>query len=440
MLNKKYLIICLIGVFMFTSCSQKEDINEQLIENKNTNDMSKLQMSENQEEFQNINETKFEKKVENKMDLIENTHLLSLKLKETEIKKIIRALEKTLDQNGELYNPNLIKQMKVYQIENENYILIAPILEDVKIKKDEELKVNVEKFKDVNNEENKLKSLIAKIEVGEKISLTKIYEGNFVVNYDKIEVNLIGNELNIWSQYSNISKDMNAVFDIEDDKIELLNQTESNPTLEYYNEIIELLRKGDIEKVMQIDKEQIYKHNYQDLYFKTATMSVRVAHDYAFLTYKKEDLTEKEKLEKSKKALNWGLNKYLEAQIDMSLPIKDVEKLDDLFLEVGYRDRYKLKKSEFASILNDYAYFKFQEMKYSEAEILMEKVLEYSPNRIVAQINMGDVLWEQKKETEAKLYYEKYVELLGLDNSIIPDRVFNRLDYYNTIKSDKEDE
>lgn len=398
MFNKKYWTICVVAAILLTSCAKNVVVEKQ------------------------INNTKIEKNDD--LVILENTseevHLLSMKLNKGELDKIILLVKSKLEELKEMYDPKLIEKMKIYDIGNKEYILLTPIK--------------------INTESNTTSELIAKVKLENDDAIAKFYEGDFIANFDKLELKINNDKLVVWSQYSNSSKERDAIFDLEKNNIDLVKVVESDPTLEYYEKLIKLLRSGDIETAMTMDLNPAYKHNYQDLYFKTATMSVRIAHDYAFLLYKDDSLSESDKLKKSKKAINWGLNKYLEAQINKSLPINDVNDFDLLFESLGYRDKYKLKKAEFASVLNDYAYFKYEEKNYSEAEKIMKKVLEYSPNRIVAQINMGDILWVMDRKDEARNYYEKYVELLGLDNSVIPDRVFERLGYYSKIESVKDHE
>lgn len=79
--------------------------------------------------------------------------------------------------------------------------------------------------------------------------------------------------------------------------------------------------------------------------------------------------------------------------------------------------------------LNDYAYELEQEGDLKNAEYLLEKILEKFPNRVVANLNYGDVLWKQGKKEKSKQYYEKYIKQMITDNKEekIPNSVLENL-------------
>lgn len=74
---------------------------------------------------------------------------------------------------------------------------------------------------------------------------------------------------------------------------------------------------------------------------------------------------------------------------------------------------------------NDCAYF--LEMIYEEeqAEVILKKILEQFPDRIVAYLNIGDVYRKQEKNIDALNAYEKYLELMTEKGweAKIPDHV-----------------
>ncbi|MCT4663406.1 MAG: hypothetical protein N4A40_16255 [Tissierellales bacterium] len=410
MLRKRYsFIFFLVIVFFLTSCSKKIVVEKKELNSDETVDYEEEVYSQNSKE----------------------EHILEEKYNEAEHEKMEKLLKKILEEKKQSYSEELIKQFKVYNLNKNEYLLLAPLSKQDK--------------------RPYVESLIAKIDEAEDELKTQFVVGNFVANFDKLEVKrLSDNRFLIWSQYSEEAVELDVVVELKKNGFKLISSSEKDPTREYYESMVSLLRQGDVESAKSLDDSFVpeYTHNYQDYYFKVATMAVRVAHDYAFLTYRREDLTEKEKLKLSKEALDWGLDKYLMAQIGIDSNVESVDVYDRLFDVSGYRSQYSLKKPEFAGVLNDIAYFDYELGHYDNAETLMRKVLEYDPDRLVAQINIGDVLWKQaevlkdqkkieqseRKFEESKKYYRNYVEFLGMDNSVIPDRVFQRLGYYNKIE------
>jgi hypothetical protein len=84
-----------------------------------------------------------------------------------------------------------------------------------------------------------------------------------------------------------------------------------------------------------------------------------------------------------------------------------------------------------AANYNEQAYNLEQQGKYQEAvDILLEKVLHVSPNRVVAYLNLADAYWGLNEKEKAKENYQKYIELMKSqqkDLSKIPQRVYDRL-------------
>lgn len=307
----------------------------------------------------------------------------------------------------------IAEDLLVYRLsENNKYLFIIPTEKDSEAT--ELLEATVLILKGIDDFEN--------------VESDGLYTGKMIASLKKTKVQMEDDSLEIWSQYENMTKEVVTTFNYVDEKLEWASQLIEDPTLIYYDNMIKLLRNSEIEKAMELDRNLEYIYNYQDKYFKTGTMAIRMTHDYAYQTYRNDSLSEADKIKMSLDALTWGINKYLKTQIDMEkLTVENINDLDKLFEELGYRDKYKIGKAEFAAILNDYAYFKFEQGFYKESQIYLEKVLQYDKMRTVAHINMGDALYEQGFKEEAKEYYAKYVEILGADNPVIPERVFERI-------------
>jgi tetratricopeptide (TPR) repeat protein len=78
---------------------------------------------------------------------------------------------------------------------------------------------------------------------------------------------------------------------------------------------------------------------------------------------------------------------------------------------------------------NDLGYFLQQAGKYTEAIILLDRVLKYNPTRTVAYFNLGDAYIGLNDTIKAKTAYRKYSELMKKDGKAvkIPKRVTEAL-------------
>ncbi len=80
-------------------------------------------------------------------------------------------------------------------------------------------------------------------------------------------------------------------------------------------------------------------------------------------------------------------------------------------------------------VYNDYGFFLEQSGRFQEAESILLEVLQNSPDRMVAWLNLGDAQKGQGKNKQARLSYNRYVELMQQNGkqSKIPKRVFTFL-------------
>ena len=79
---------------------------------------------------------------------------------------------------------------------------------------------------------------------------------------------------------------------------------------------------------------------------------------------------------------------------------------------------------------NDAAYFLIEGENYNEARIILLDIINFSPDRIVAYLNLGDSEWGFDEKQDAKKSYKKYIELMksqGKDLTKIPSRVYDRI-------------
>lgn len=79
---------------------------------------------------------------------------------------------------------------------------------------------------------------------------------------------------------------------------------------------------------------------------------------------------------------------------------------------------------------NNLAYYLEQNQQYNESKYLLETILKTYPNRVVAWLNYGDVMWELNEKSKAKSAYQKYKSLMksqGKNLSKIPINIENRI-------------
>jgi tetratricopeptide (TPR) repeat protein len=104
---------------------------------------------------------------------------------------------------------------------------------------------------------------------------------------------------------------------------------------------------------------------------------------------------------------------------------------------------YSIKKNDFEDYYNDLDYVNeeievinnkaFYLKKYKDYEIsllLLDKVIEKSPTRVVAYLNIADCYWEMKDKPKAIENYKKYIQLMTEQNkdlNKIPKYVYERV-------------
>lgn len=81
-------------------------------------------------------------------------------------------------------------------------------------------------------------------------------------------------------------------------------------------------------------------------------------------------------------------------------------------------------------IYNDGAYNLIEGKNFNEARIILLDIVNFSPDRVVAYLNLGDAQWEFDDNENAKKSYLKYISLMksqGKDLNKIPKRVYERI-------------
>ncbi len=97
--------------------------------------------------------------------------------------------------------------------------------------------------------------------------------------------------------------------------------------------------------------------------------------------------------------------------------------------ELIYYHPPEIEYNKYIQYLNDYAFFLSETDRYKEAIPILEKVINLSPERVVAYLNLGDCYYKEyqksnKKSDKEKVIenYKKYVSLLK-KGAKIPERV-----------------
>ena len=197
------------------------------------------------------------------------------------------------------------------------------------------------------------------------------------------------------------------------------NEKEINKN-DYFNKKADLLRTGEIEKLMKLSVEDMPSPpSSYPAYYSLPKQIIRLAHTKALERFKNKDSY------KASQYAEYGLNEY--TKVFINKPLTEINTND---IEIRNDDKYidmKITPNEFILILNNYAYFVALSGNDSKAEQLLKKVIELSPNRAVAYIDLGNVSWNLGKKDIAKLYYKKYLELLGKNTKNVPSTVYERL-------------
>ena len=171
---------------------------------------------------------------------------------------------------------------------------------------------------------------------------------------------------------------------------------------------------------MKLDEYLLYLNAY-DEHYAIRQLAIVESHKYALEKYKSQDLAH------AIPALKWGINQYLHVQLNGTVSLDNFEEVSKLF-ENAYSpgENYKITKTEFIRILNDYAFFLSESGDDQRAEGYLLKVIEWEPQRVVAYLNLADVSWNIGKKEQAKSYYQQYLALLGSNTKDVPPRVYDR--------------
>ena len=93
-----------------------------------------------------------------------------------------------------------------------------------------------------------------------------------------------------------------------------------------------------------------------------------------------------------------------------------------------YLKRYPMKGKNIG-IYNDIAFYLAQSQNYPAAIFILRTVIQRSPDRVVAYLNLADAYWDSNQKTDAHRFYRKYLATMNKSgkNSKVPERVVQRL-------------
>lgn len=126
-------------------------------------------------------------------------------------------------------------------------------------------------------------------------------------------------------------------------------------------------------------------------------------------------------------------SKRIKIKFSISRECINLIELDNKGLFSNIQNAIKNYPQEFyknPEILNNKGFFLYKYKYYKEALLFFNKTIELFPNRTVAYLNIADCYWELNEKTKAITHYNKYLELLQLQNKnqmLVPKRVYERI-------------
>lgn len=254
------------------------------------------------------------------------------------------------------------------------------------------------------------------------VNLLDFYTGYQRLNLHKFELASKDDYIMLWSQGANSSKETVCVLKSKNSCLIPVNNTQGLAAGDYYGQLHKLLSAGKVEEALALNGKPLNPDKYKEQYYATSSLALQVASSYALEKYQQGELNT------AVKVLEWGMNEYILAQTGKTFSKQNPDILNELLNKsTKPAGDYKISEVQFAMILNDYGYYLTEEGHYNEALDLLLKVIEFDPDRTVAYINLGDVCWELGNVEDSRRYYNEYVRMLGDNNSVMPERVRERL-------------
>ena len=201
-------------------------------------------------------------------------------------------------------------------------------------------------------------------------------------------------------------------WNIEEGTLEYLRYYSRDPSLEALERVDSLLAEGDITEAIREVNGMFYPHNY----YSSDEMISRL-----LVSINRTALQEhQEGNNQGAVDLFMDLADFLHTQEEWYTAFND--SLD--YAESNYSNYMDL--SDYVMIMNNYAFFLEQIEDQSKSLIVLRKVLDLDPSRMVAHLNIADVLWDLGEPAEAREHYSIYRDMM-IDRELI-DQIPLRVD------------
>lgn len=225
------------------------------------------------------------------------------------------------------------------------------------------------------------------------------------VNTTKLWVQGEGSEVKVMSQKPFSASTVTYALTWDGEKLTVAQTRLSDSTADFYRARRALIEAGDIEAVIRTPiKDVLYPQNYPEFYEQPKAIVV-LAHQKALEAYRRGDLAGALRL------TDYGVRQYAQAFGEPLAP----------------GSRPGLPVDFLVPIVNDHAFFLAESGKEAEAEPILRRVVAAAPDRTVAHLNLGDLLWNLGKKAEAKEHYQRYLDLLQENRGQAPPRVIERI-------------
>lgn len=204
-------------------------------------------------------------------------------------------------------------------------------------------------------------------------------------------------------------------WNIEEKSLEFLRYYTRDPSLEAMERVDSLLTEGNIEEAIDELNGMFYPGNY----YSSDEMISRLLRSINRTALEEQDGGNYQ----GAVDLYLDLADFLQTQAEWYMAFDD--SLD--YVESNYSNYMDL--NEYVMIMNNYAFYLEQINDLSKSLVVLRKVLDLDPSRMVAHLNVADVLWGLGETADAQEHYNIYKKMM-IDRELtdqIPLRVDERV-------------
>jgi hypothetical protein len=203
-------------------------------------------------------------------------------------------------------------------------------------------------------------------------------------------------------------------WNIEEESLEFLRYYSRDPSLEAMERVDSLLTVGNISEAIYELNGIFYPGNY----------------------YSSDEMISRLLVSINRTALEQHNSGNNQGAVDLFLDLAEFfhtqdewfQAFDDSLDYVGTNYSQYMDLSDYVMIMNNYAFYLEQIDDPDKSLIVLRKVLDLDPSRMVAHLNIADVLWDLGEFTEAEEHYIIYQQMM-IDSELthqIPLRVDER--------------